>query len=85
MKIKPDFSLKNDGERYFAVSADRKIQIQLPNERAVFLWDHLSHNDCNKEQLLHALLDNCDISTVLALNDIDMFLRAMKENGIIEA
>ena len=33
---------------------------------------------------LDALLENFEISTVLALGDIDVFLRTMKENGIIE-
>lgn len=85
MKIKQNFSLVSDGEQYFAVSDDaenEKKRISLPNERAVFMWNYLLQNDCNKEQLLHALLDACDISTVLALNDIDLFLRSL--NGIIE-
>ena len=30
------------------------------------------------------VLDNFEISTVLALGDIDVFLRTMKENGVIE-
>lgn len=84
MKIKPNFSLINVDEQYFVASADQKVQVLLPDERLVFLWNHLFENDCNKEQLLHALLDKYDISTVLALNDIDVFLKTMYENGIIE-
>ena len=84
MKINPDFSLYNEGEQYFVVSADQKTKVHLSNERAVFLWKCLIEKECNKEQLLHSLLDSFDISTVLALNDIDVFLKSMNENGIIE-
>ena len=34
--------------------------------------------------MLNALIENFDISTVLALGDIDVFVRTMKENEIIE-
>lgn len=53
-------------------------------DTAVFLWRMLENSDPTKTEMLSALLDNFDISTVLALGDIDIFLRTMKENGIIE-
>lgn len=53
-------------------------------ETAIFLWNMLKAKDTAKTEMLNALLDNFDVSTVLALGDIDVFLRTMKENGIIE-
>ena len=34
--------------------------------------------------MLNMLLQKYDISTVLALNDIDVFARTLKEHGILE-
>ena len=53
-------------------------------ETAMFLWHMLENGNPTKKDMLNALLDNFEISTVLALGDIDVFLRTMKENGIIE-
>ncbi len=44
----------------------------------------LENGNPTKSEMLNALLDNFEISTVLALGDIDVFLRTMRENGIIE-
>ena len=44
----------------------------------------LSEKDVTKAEMLDGLLKNFNISTVLALGDIDIFIRTMKENGIIE-
>ena len=49
-----------------------------------FLWNLLLEKDLTKTEMLNALIENFDISTVLALGDIDVFVRTMKENGIIE-
>ena len=54
------------------------------NETAAFLWNLLLEKDLTKTEMLNALIENFDISTVLALGDIDVFVRTMKENGIIE-
>lgn len=54
------------------------------SETSVFLWEQLSAGITSKEQLLNALLAKFDISTVLALSDINIFLKALSENGVIE-
>ena len=53
-------------------------------DTAAYLWNLLKNQNVSKEQMLHGLLDNFDISTVLALNDIDIFIKTLKENGILE-
>ena len=88
MRIKDGFSVKNiEGQN--TVVADLPAEQSLENtiiltETALFLWNLLKSRDTTKAEMLNALLDNFDISTVLALGDIDVFLRTMKENGIIE-
>lgn len=88
MKIKQGFSLKTeDGQTVIIV--DKNINRDFNStifltDTSVFLWNLLQNGNPTKEQMLNALLDNFDISTVLALNNIDIFIRTLKENGILE-
>lgn len=85
MKIREGFSLKNiDGENVvFSTNPDFNSTIVL-SETATFLWNQLENGAKTKEQLMNLLLDAYDISTVLALNDIDMFVKILEQNGIVE-
>lgn len=51
---------------------------------SVFLWNLLKEKEVTKTEMLNALLENFEISTVLALGNIDVFVRTMRENGIVE-
>ncbi len=88
MRIKDGFSVVNlQGQN--TVVANKAGQESMDNtivltDTAMFLWKLLERKDTTKTEMLNALLENFDISTVLALGDIDVFLRTMKENGIIE-
>lgn len=85
MKIREGFSLKKiDGQNVICcASAEFKDTIVL-SETATFLWQQLENGEKTKEQLMNLLLDKFDISTVLALNDIDVFVKTLEQNGIIE-
>lgn len=88
MKIKQGFSLKTEnGQNVIicdkSVNRDFNSTIFL-TETSVYLWDLLQNENAGKEQMLHGLLQRFDISTVLALNNIDVFIRTLKENGILE-
>ena len=54
------------------------------NNSAAFLWNLCSREDVSKEQMFNALIDNFDISTVLALCDIDVFVKTLNAYGIFE-
>lgn len=85
MRIKEGFSLKNYEGQYTVVADNGKLENTIVlNGTSLFLWNLLKVKDVSKSEMLNALLDNFDISTVLALGDIDVFLRTMKENGITE-
>lgn len=88
MRIKDGYELVNRSGQNVVVSkrgltaaADNYIVL---TDTAAFLWRLLSEKEVTKTQMLEALLENFNISTVLALGDIDIFIRTMKENGIIE-
>lgn len=71
------------------VVADRRIiknfnNVIVLSETAAFLWELLSERNVTKQEMLECLLERFDISTVLALGNIDVFVRTMKENEIIE-
>lgn len=88
MRIKEGFYLKKENGQT-AVVCDKAVQKDYNatiflTETAVCLWEMVSKGDATKEQLLNALLEKFDISTVLALNDIDVFIKTLKENGILE-
>ena len=88
MRIKEGFELKNLHGDYIVVSKEKMVA--MPNnsivltDTAVFLWNLLKKQDVTKTEMLNALIENFDISTVLALGNIDVFVRTMRENGIIE-
>ncbi len=89
MKIKKGFSLvKNNGQNVIvcdkSIIKDYTSNIVL-NETSSFLWHLLSEDEnITKERMLNLLLQKYDISTVLALNDIDVFVKTLKEHGILE-
>ena len=88
MKIKQGFSLKEINGQSIIV-CDKNI---YPNfnavialtDTSVLLWNMLINGTATKEEMLNELLHKFDISTVLALNNIDVFVRTLNENGILE-
>ena len=84
MHIKDGFTVKNlQGQ--MTVVAEKGIDNTIVlTETALFLWKMLENGNPTKSEMLNALLDNFEISTVMAIGDIDVFLRTMRENGIIE-
>lgn len=85
MRIKDGFSLKNFEGQYTVVSDNGELENTIVlTDTSLFLWNLLKEKNASKTEMLNALLSNFDISTVLALGNIDVFLRTMKENGIIE-
>ena len=88
MRIKDGFELVNRSGMYIVErkldKTDKPFNTITLTETAVFLWNLLKEKDVTKTEMLGALIENFEISTVLALGDIDVFVRTMKENGIIE-
>ena len=85
VRIKDGFSVKNLQGQYTVVADNGGLENTIVlTDTALFLWNLLKTKDTSKTEMLNALLENFDISTVLALGDIDVFIRTMKENGITE-
>lgn len=87
MKLRDGFYLKKADGINTIVSDSKNSPLNnsiVLSETSVFLFNQLCSGEKSKELLLKLLLDNFDISTVLALNDIDIFVKTLKQNGIIE-
>ncbi len=86
MKIKKGYSIiKVDGQ--YVVTSDNGQLIKdtiILDEISLFLWNELKQREISKNEMLDLLLAQFEISTVLALGEIDRFVRVLKENGIIE-
>ncbi len=88
MKIKKGFKLKQmSGQN--TIVADRRINktfnsLIVLNDTATFLWNLVLERNATKQEMLEELLANFQISTVLALSNIDVFVKTLRENEIIE-
>lgn len=81
MKIKNGCNLIKNNDNYIIEPINKTVSL---GEVGLFLWDTLTIMDCSNAELLSLLLEKFDISTVLALGEIDSFIKLMKENGILE-
>lgn len=88
MRIKSGYEIEKDLGKYNIIYNGTPTGAQLDSivssEIIVFLWDKLKEKDMTKTEMLDAVIKKFDVSTVLALGNIDVFVRTLKKNGIIE-
>lgn len=85
MKIKSGYEVKNISGQDVVVYNDKPLSNEIIlNENSLFLWNLTKQNHVTKSEMLTALLEEFDISTVLALGNIDTFVRTLKEYGVLE-
>ena len=88
MRIKKGFKLKLVSGRQTVV-ADRRIiknfnSVIILNETAVFIWNLMYEQDVIKERIPELLADAFNMPIILATNNANVFIKTMRENGIIE-
>lgn len=81
MKLKNGYFLEKNADLFVIKPIEKHVEL---TEIGAFLWNQLSQTELNNNQLLNLLLEKYEISTVLALGEIDAFIKCMKENGILE-
>ncbi len=85
MKLKNGYTLLKNKDGAVVCFGDCPLENTVSiNEIGVFLWEILQTKDTSSNELLNLLLENFEISTVLALGEIDTFIKIMKNNGIFE-
>ena len=88
MKIKKGFKLKNISGRQTVVADRRTIKdfnsLIILSGSAVILWEMLSSGEHSKEELTARLLENMKISKTQATGNVKVFIKTLKDNGILE-
>lgn len=85
MKIKDEYYIKCENGQNIVKSRTKNIDnVIILGNTAALLFGLLKEKDCSQDEMFEYILQNTDISTVLALNDLNVFIKLMKENDIIE-
>ena len=88
MKIKKGFKLKNISGRQTVVADRRTIKdfnsLIILSESAVILWEMLASGEYTKEELSAKLIENMKISKTQASGNVKVFIKTLKDNGILE-
>ena len=84
LRIKSGFDIINVDGHYVIKGENGLNQTIILDEISLFLWNNLKDKDFSKNEMLDLLLKAFEISTVLALGEIDKFVRILRENEIIE-
>ncbi len=72
-----------DGQNVIIDSDDNVCGVIDFNDIKMFLWRLAKNREITKQQMLDEILKEFEISTVLALGEIDNFIKKLKECGII--
>ena len=88
MKIKKGFKLKNISGRQTVVTDRRRVKdfnsLIILSESAVILWEMLASGEYTKEELTAKLIENIKISKTQASGNVKVFIKTLKDNGILE-
>ncbi len=85
LKLNKGYKISNiDGVYIVCDQSGKAFDNIAVSQIGAFLWGLLEKNQVSKNDMLQSILEKFEISTVLALSEIDKFVRTMKENGIIE-
>ena len=88
MKIKKGFKLKNISGRQTVVAYRRRVKdfnsLIILSESAVILWEMLASGEYTKEELTAKLIENMKISKTQASGNVKVFIKTLKDNGILE-
>lgn len=86
MKIRDGYLLRNVAGKNIVVSIGSDVDFNgmlTLNDTGVFFWN-LLQKDTTKEEMLEAILKEYDVSSDIALQDIENFIQKLKETKILE-
>ena len=85
MKIKDEFYLiKENGQNIVESRLKNLNNSIILGKTAALLFEYTKTGNRSENDMLDFILENTDVSTVLALNDLNIFIKLMKENDIFE-
>jgi len=86
MKIRDGYLLRTVAGKNIVVSIGSDVSFNgmlTLNDTGVFFWNLLQKNT-TKEEMLEAVLKEYDVSSDVALQDIENFLQKLKDTKILE-
>lgn len=86
MKISEGYLLRTVAGKNIVVSIGSDVNfngMMTLNDTGVFFWNLLK-NDTTKEEMLEAVLKEYDVSSDIALQDIENFLQKLRDTKILE-
>ena len=84
MRVNSKFKIEMLNGQNVIIDCDNNVYSAVDfSEIKMFLWQLSLGREITKQQMLDAILNKFEISTVLALGEIDDFIRKLKEYGII--
>ena len=87
MKIKKGYKLKTISGRHTVVADGKSVKdfnrVIVLNEIAVFLWN-LMNKETTKDEMVDKLINELNLSKLLALSNVEIFVKTLRENDIIE-
>ena len=87
MKIKPGYTIRKVMDVQVIVgigeAAFTPNQIMSLNETGAFLWDYLAKG-AQREELVSALTGEYEVDAGTAGQDVDTFLAALREQGLLD-
>ena len=86
MKISEGYLLRSVAGKNIVVSIGSDVNFNgmlTLNDTGVFFWNLLK-NDTTKEEMLEAVLKEYDVSSDVALQDIENFIKKLEDAGILE-
>lgn len=87
MKLNEDYVLRTiAGEKVVVPTGDASQQfngLMTLNDAAAFLWEHVEKVE-TKDELVQLVLEEYEVSEERASYDVERFLTALKEVGILQ-
>lgn len=86
MKIREGYLLRSVAGKNIVVSIGSDVEFNgmlTLNDTGVFFWNILQ-KDTTKEEMLEAVLKEYDVSSDIALQDIENFIQKLRESKILE-
>lgn len=86
MKIRDGYLMRNVAGKNIVVSIGSEVEFNgmlTLNDTGVFFWN-LLQKETTKEEMLEAVLKEYDVSSDIALQDIESFIHKLEETKLLE-
>lgn len=89
MKLKDDLVLRKVADQYVIVPIGKRVQevtsIVYISASAAYLWDYMTENEFEVDDLVQRILDHYDgVTEEIARKDVESYIKLLTDNFIID-